>query len=232
VSAANADPDGAVAGRAGSARERGRMRRWWLVAAGVLALVLAAAIVLVELAAHYQPLGFGGTGYSNGYFPGLPTGTGIRAVNTFGYLHEDIYIPPQRATFSLFIDLANNGGQPVTIGAVTLQKSGQGFWPLTPAGPVRYARPDWWGIVGRWKSRILRSVTLGPGQDIYIGVPARMWPCAQRYGWTSVPSFYVTYRYLFVTRTVALPWGMKNDQLIMLGPGGQPGQPGIVCAAQ
>ena len=30
---------------------------------------------------------------------GLPTGRGIHAVNDFGWLSEDIFIPPQRGTF-------------------------------------------------------------------------------------------------------------------------------------
>jgi hypothetical protein len=67
----------------------------------------------------------------------LPAGTGIRAVNTFGFVREDIYIPPQRGAFSLFVDLANNGTRAVIIESVTVPRGG----PLTMAGPAVYTRP-------------------------------------------------------------------------------------------
>jgi hypothetical protein len=54
--------------------------RWVLLALG--ALLAAAVVVLAILAGTYQPIQFGGG--SGGPFNGLPTGTGIRFVNTFG----------------------------------------------------------------------------------------------------------------------------------------------------
>lgn len=48
---------------------------------------------------------------------GLPTGHGIHAVNDFGGLSEDIFIPPRRGTFSptcmaLFLRLSRPGRRP------------------------------------------------------------------------------------------------------------------------
>jgi len=67
--------DGQVA-----ARRRGRRRRWTL---GVLAALLATVVVVLgTLAGTYQPIQAGGE--DGIHFPGLPTGTGITSVNTFG----------------------------------------------------------------------------------------------------------------------------------------------------
>jgi hypothetical protein len=63
-----------------SGPRRRSLWRWCL--AGLGSLLAAAVVVLAVLAATYQPaLSDGAWG---GSFPGMPTGTGIRPVNTFG----------------------------------------------------------------------------------------------------------------------------------------------------
>jgi hypothetical protein len=122
-------------------RSRGRRRRWlW----ALVAVVLAAGAVMVALAVaadRYQPVGYGSLSSGDEAFPGLPTGHGIRPVNDLGGFHEDMYIPPQRGTFSLFADITNNGTHPVTITAASLLK----FSPFTLTGPVRYSTPGMGG---------------------------------------------------------------------------------------
>jgi hypothetical protein len=44
-----------------------------------------------------------------------------------------------------------------------------------------------------------------------------------------VPSFYVSYRFLFFHHVAALPWVMENDALIMHAPFGKPGQATAIC---
>src|SRR4051794_24598356 len=102
-----------------------RPRRWgrWLAAAVVAAVV--ALVVLGELAAHYQPLRFGGG--SGGDFPGLPTTVGARAVNTFGGMDGALYIPPQPGAFTVSESIGNAGSRPVTILAVRLLPPGDAF---------------------------------------------------------------------------------------------------------
>src|SRR5260370_34187976 len=69
----------------------------------------------------------------------------IHAVNTFGFLHEDYYIPAQAGVFSLFADIRNNGSRAGTIESVTLQQGSPGsFYPITPPGPG----PRSWRAVG------------------------------------------------------------------------------------
>jgi hypothetical protein len=208
-----------------------RRRRLLAVIAAITVVIVTAAAVLAYLwRASFQPLGYGSTSVSTEYYPGLPTGTGIRTVNTFGFLREDVYIPPQPGAFSLFVDLANDGGRSVTIESVTLPRGG----PLTMAGPVVYARPG--GGYGQpaipLRHSILRNVVLAPGHEIYIGLLVRSWPCAIDDSWAAVPAVNVTYRFLVFTHTVAVAWGLKNDELILRSPAGRPGQPGITCAGR
>jgi hypothetical protein len=77
---------------------------------------------------------------------------------------------------------------------------------------------------------VLRDVQLGPGQEIYVGIPVRTWPCTQINSRAlALPSFYVTEGFAFFTHTVALPWGMQGDRLILYPPVGRPGESGISC---
>lgn len=215
------------------AARRSWIRRRWLVAACAVAVAAAAVgAILLGKAAVYQPLGYGSTESLDMAFPGLPTGAGIRAVNTFGFLHEDFYIPAQPGVFSLFADIRNNGSRAVTIESVALNQTGPGlFYPIRPAGQVRYS---WAGMNGSYitpplTSRILRDAVLRPGQEFLIGIPVRTSRCWQEGIWTTEPDFYVTYRYLLFTHTVAIPWGSYDDQLSLQEPGGKPGTPGTAC---
>jgi hypothetical protein len=77
-----------------TAKRRGRGRRWILVV--LAALLTAVVVVLGVLAGTYQPIQAGGE--DGIHFPGLPTGTGITSVNTFGGDPGELYAPPQLGT--------------------------------------------------------------------------------------------------------------------------------------
>jgi hypothetical protein len=206
---------------------RGRRHVWGWALAGFGVLAASALIAVSVLAANYQPLSIGGNGSTAELFPGLPAGQGIHMVNTVGGIHQDFYIPPQRGTFSLLVDITNNGSYAVTIESVSLPAGG----PVTLAGPVRYSTPGMGGSneIPPPVSRVLRDVVLRPGQDLFLGFPVRTWPCAQQYEWTSEPSFNVTMRFALFTRTVAMPWGSLDSSLVMHAPAGRPGDAGTFC---
>jgi hypothetical protein len=194
-----------------------------------VALLGAAVLILAVAASRYQPVGFGDTGNSLELFPGLPAGQGIHPVNDLGGFHEDIYIPPQRRVFSLFTSITNNGTHAVTISSARLPEG----TPLALAGPVRYSVPGMGGSdqIPPPESRVLREVVLRPGQELFLGFPMRMrWPCAISGGWDSISDFDVTVGYAMFSRTVAIPWGMAGDSLLVRGAGGRPGQKGVICA--
>ncbi|HEY2549057.1 MAG TPA: hypothetical protein VGI64_00615 [Streptosporangiaceae bacterium] len=222
--------DGGEAGPISQVREGGKRRRlprrirWGLGGLGIIAI--AGLITIAIAAKHYQPLSYGSSENDAELYPGMPSGQGIRLVNTVGNLHEDFYIPPQRGAFSLFVDVSNNGSYPVTIEAVTVPASG-----LRLAGPVRYSVPGMGGsdIIPPPQSRLLHDFVLRPGGEMFIGLLVRTSPCASRDSWQSLPSFKVQMRFLGFTRSVALPWGMQGDSLIMHQPAGGPGDPGTVC---
>jgi hypothetical protein len=213
-----------------------RVRRWrwrWLawLALAVTVIIAASASILLTLADDYRPLEYG-LDWSGGLsYPGLPAGHGIRIINNFGGIREDIYVPPQRGTFYLSASVMNTGSRAVIIEKVSLPR----FSKLVPAGPVRYARqgrPNTSGIPPA--RRILHNVKLGPYQQIHIAIPVHSWPCAKtrNSGWSVVPRFYVSYRFLFFHHVAALPWGFKDDIIIMHAPFGKPGQPGVFCASR
>jgi hypothetical protein len=210
---------------AGSPRRR---YRWaWLLAAGVL--VLAVIGVLLAEAAVYQPLSRGGLSL-DAPFPGLPTGVGIKVVNNFALLGGDYYVPPQRGEFSFGLSIANSGSRPITIESVTTSVSpaDSSFEPVRLAGPVLYTT-DMNGH-STPRTHLLRNLTLGPGQEIFVGIPLRTSPCGNTDGWTTDPAFYVTEHFLFFTHTVAVPWSMSGAKLILHNPGGLPGEAGTICA--
>ena len=166
-----------------------RRSRWrGPVVLGLGALLTAAVVVLAVLAGTYQPVQFGGE--SGAGFPGLPTGTGIHFVNTFGGQQGELYVPPQAGVFTLKVSVYNTGPETVTIEAISIlspqeqasEAQGISPWPLTPAGqalwvPLSY-RPDQSGnsVVG---------LSLTPGQDVVVGIPLRMSGiCYDPSGWT------------------------------------------------
>jgi hypothetical protein len=112
--------------RSGRRGDFGRRRRLMVLVLTPVVLLAVAAGVLGVLAAHYQPLGAGGSG--GGSFPGLPLGSGIRWVDGSP---ENLCVPPQRGEFALSAAVDNYGSLPVTIEAVT-QSPGS---PFIAAGP-------------------------------------------------------------------------------------------------
>lgn len=215
-----------------------RRSRWrGPVVLGLGALLTAAVVVLAVLAGTYQPVQFGGE--SGAGFPGLPTGTGIHFVNTFGGQQGELYVPPQAGIFTLKVSVYNTGPETVTIEAISIlspqeqasEAQGTSPWPLTPAGQVLWLpmsyRPDQAGnsVVG---------LSLTPGQDVVVGIPLRMSGiCYDPSGWTIPAAFYVKERFGFFTHWVAVPF---QPSLIMHEPS-DPGGPGaepardIVCPA-
>ena len=227
-----------VSGDAGGPPNRGqgswtRFRHWrrrrlaWLLLAITL-IIAASASILLTVANDYRPIAYGLDGSGGLAYPGLPAGHGIRDINNFGGIREDIYVPPQRGKFYLFASVLNTGSRTVIIEKVSLPR----FSKLIPAGPVRYARPSGPNTSGiPLPKRILHDVKLGPYQQILIAIPVRSWPCAKarNSGWSVVPRFYVSYQFLFFHHVAALPWGFKDDMIIMHAPFGKQGQPGVFC---
>jgi hypothetical protein len=183
-------------------------RRRSLIAAG--ALLAAAVMVLGILAGTYQPLGFGGqwsTASGSNYFPGLPSGTGLRSVNTFGEHTGQLYVPPQAGVFTVTESIDNNGPEPVTIEAVSILSpqaqadaaGGGSPWPLVPAGPVHWTLQIH-GLphAGPGSGTSVAGVTLPPGQGLLLGFPLRLSGdgiCYTSNGWTGVNTFYVKERF-------------------------------------
>jgi hypothetical protein len=215
--------------QAGQVPRPRRWRKWRTWAWLVLGLVCATLVTLAVAAAHYQPVSNGNDGFWTLAFPGMRTGNGIRQVNIFGSRRGDIYIPPQRGTFSISGTIANTGTHPVTIVSAT-PPTGLG---LAQSGPPRYAPlgPPYSSAAPFSNSRPLHDLVLQPGQEVLVGFPVHMWPCAPADAvWYSVTDFTVTTRYLTFTRTVEVPFGPDGETLIMRGPGGQPGQKDVICA--
>jgi hypothetical protein len=232
MSVTEAKPDGAGGPplSAASAESPRRRYRWpWLLAACV-PILLGVVGVLLGKAAVYQPLDNGGLTL-NAPFPGMPQGIGIKVVNNFARLGGDYYVPPQRGEFSFGLTIGNSGSRPITIEAVTTSDDpANRTYPVRLAGPVLYTTDM--GRPGTPKTHILRNLTLGPGQEIFIGIPLRTWPCGQTDGWLTDPAFYVKEHFLFFTHTVAIPWSTNGAKLIMRLPGGIPGETGVICAPQ
>jgi len=185
----------------------GRRRRWALAAAAIL--LTATVVVLAVLADTYQPIPQ--SGEDGIVFPGLPQGTGITTVNTFGGVPGELYAPPQLGTFTMVEGIYNRGPEAVTIESVSIvgpqneEPSTHGLrpWPLTPAGPVQ-----WIPAIGNWPAhgRPVAGVSVAPGQYILVGIPVRLsGTCYQPDGWTGVNVFYVKERFLTFTHWVAVP---------------------------
>lgn len=193
-------------------RARSPWRRWTLVT--LAALVTAALVVLAVLAWTYQPIPYF-SGESGGSIPGLPSGTGLRAVNTFGIQAGQLYVPPQRGAFTVVESFENTGPEAVTIEAVSILspqdqamiRAGAPPWPLIPAGQVL-------GWIETWRSplpapRPVAGLALGPGQVMRIGIPVRLSnACYIKGSWSEDVAFYVKERFLIFTHWVAVPLGI------------------------
>lgn len=214
-------------------RARSRWRRWTPVT--LAALVTAALVVLAVLARTYQPVQFGGEW--GGAFPGLPSGTGLRVVNTFGFQTGQLYVPPQPGTFTIVESIANTGPETVTIEAVSILspeeqatiRDGAPPWPLTPAGHVL-------GWIETWHSplpaaRPVAGLTLAPGQVMHFGIPVRLdSACYIKGSWWEDVDFYVRERFLIFTHWVAVPFGnplLLRDPPV---PGSHPGD--VACPSR
>jgi hypothetical protein len=174
----------------------------------VALVVLAAAIVLTTLAATYQPLGFGGSG--GGTFSGLPAAVGARAVNTFGGGAGELYVPPQRGTFTVVTSVGNTGSHSVTIEAVSMQPSPPSdvtYWPLAVAGSVFYMPGSYRGGEASWtRGRPVAGLSLAPKETIQVAIPVRMQgTCSDPGSFTEVSDFYVEEGFLTFRHWVALP---------------------------
>jgi len=187
--------------------------------------VLSVFGVLLGKAVVYQPVGWGGL---DAPFPGMPAGLGIKVVNNFALVGGDYYVPPQHGVFSFGATITNYGSRPVIIETVVTSATPPDNYPVQLAGPVMYTTEV--SNLGTPRTYVLRNVTLGAGQTIFIGIPLRTRPCGQTNGWVIEPAFYVKERFLLFTHTVALPWSTNGAKLIMRDPGGAPGRAGSVCA--
>ncbi len=165
-------------------RRRHPWRRRSLLAAGTL--LAAAVTVLGVLAGTYQPIEFGGqwsTASGSNYFPELPSGTGLRSVNTFAAQTGQLYVPPQSGVFTIAESIYNNGPKPVTIEAVSILSpqnqayaaEGESPWPLVPAGPVHWTlQIQGLPHTGPGRGASVAGVTLRPGQGMLLGFPLRL----------------------------------------------------------
>lgn len=189
---------------------RGAWRGWRRLVLVSLALAAAAAVVLAVTAGTYQPLVPGGAG------PAVSGATGIRNVNTFGASTGDIYIPPQKGPFTVWVNIRDSGPEAVTIEAVRVGNP----WPLVPAGALRYQLPH------SFASRPFKSYRLGGG--VVIGIPVRTAShCAASNSWVHIDSVSVEERFLIFTHWVSMP---LMNPLILHAPGGTSRTPAVVCA--
>jgi len=198
---------------------RRRLRSW--IAGGLLLVLVAAAITSYGLAARYQPVEFGDT-FGQGGLGGQPVGHGLRQVNTFGGSGGQLYIPPQKGTFSIGESIGNTGPRAVTIEQVTLVAPGSGGALLSQAGPT-----IWLPESGPQPptGTVLHDLVLHPNQYVDIGMQLRMASaCYEKGGWSVFDQFYVKERFMGFTHWVTLQLG---EPLVMHEP--MSGVPGLVC---
>jgi hypothetical protein len=215
-------------GPAGTARRR--HGRWWgWLVGGLSVLLVTAFVVLAVLAGRYQPIRFGGEW--GGGLAGLPAGTGLRTVNTFGSQPGEIYVPPQLGAFTQVESIANTGPEAVTILAVSIvPPQDQGVviangpsppWPLVGTGRVLGAIETFTRVPDT--IRPAAGLSLGPGQVMRIWIPMRLnGTCYETGSWSEVESFYVEERYLTFTHWVAVPLGIPLTFLYPEYPGQVP----------
>jgi hypothetical protein len=192
-----------------------------------VALFVTLVVVLVILAATYQPLGSGGS--EGGPFPGLPLGTPGRFVNQFAGATGELFFPPQRGNFTILASLENSGSRAVTVQAVTFVAPGAvGDWPLVPAGPVLYMPGEYARHQRVWRTgRPVKGLSLGPGESIVVGIQVRMADsCYVSGGGWSTDQFWVQERYLTFTHWVAIPLEVP---VLMREPEPAGAGAGLVC---
>ena len=197
-------------------------RRWWLLL--LLGFLAVLGIVLVLVAAAYQPLGPGTA--IVGRLPGLSLPGHARQVNTFGGQTGELFIPPQRGIFGVSVSLGNSGPMAVTIEAVSMTPPGTDYpWPLLPAGPVLYWTSVTFGGPHSATGRPIVGLSLMPGQehDIYVGIPVRTSSCYISGSFSVLDSFYVKERFLVFTKWVRV---LLLQPLLVNAPADPPNQPG------
>lgn len=215
-------------------RARASWRRWATICLAVL--VTAALVVLAVLAGTYQPVQFGGE--SGGPPPGgLPNGTGLSVVNTFGSQTGQLYVPPQLGAFTIVESIENTGSEAVTIAAVSVLspqeqatfRDGTPPWPFTPAGQVL-------GWIETWHSpepaaRPIAGLSLAPGQVMRFGIPVRLSGTCYNQGWVEDNDFYVEVRFLFFTQWVTIPFTVPLLAHQPSYPGQEPAKD-LTCLSQ
>jgi hypothetical protein len=204
-----------------------KRRRPFYLATGLVAVLAGVVLVLVLLAASYQPLGFGGA--EGDQFPGLPAAVGIRSVNNFAAL-GDRYVPPKRGEFAILESLENLGSRSVTVEAVTVRMPGQvASWPLVMAGRVLYMPGEYQHGERVWNSgRPVEGLSLAPNEDVWLGIPLRMaYSCYVNGGTAGQDAFYVEEKFLTFTHWVTIRFAAP---LLMREPEpASSGTDGLVC---
>jgi len=178
------------------------IRRWVTVAA---CSVAAAAIASWAAASAYQPLA--PWGFSIGGFPGVRQAANVRIVNDFGGQIGEDYIPHQRWTFGVPVDVENNGPLAVTIEAVSMRPPHPGIlWALSPAGPALY-KTIWMttGDRGGHPGRPIAGLVLKPGHGVYVVVPVRTPRCYIPRAFAILSDFYVKERFGPFTKWARVP---------------------------
>jgi hypothetical protein len=196
-------------GRGHSTRHPRPRRRWLL---GAAALVLAAGLVVAVLVgATYQPVTYGMGGAA------VQGSVSIRAVNDFGGMPGQTYIPPQPAAEgALIVSLTNTGSYPVTIESVGTTANGEPSYPTAldeQTGPATYVRLPATGLapqVVTGSSPKIAGTTLRPGVNILVRIPFQT-PACWYAGRSIVSSFWVTTRFLWWTHTFTVSWTSPRD---------------------
>jgi hypothetical protein len=190
---------------------------WWLrprqrAMLGLAALVLAAGLVVALIVgATYQPVTYGmGAEAVQGQ-------VSIRAVNDFGGMALQTYIPPQPAADgALIVSLTNTGSYPVTIEWVGVAPAGQRISSTAlseQAGPATYIPLAATGLapqVVTGTSPKIAGVTLRPGMNFLVRIPFKT-PACWYTGRSIVRTFWVSTKFFWWTHNFAVSWTSPRD---------------------